>query len=412
MNYKEALEYIHSIPKFTRPLGNAQLARLLDTMGNPQDKLKVIHIAGTNGKGSTAAMINEIFKRSGYKTGMFTSPFIEVFNERIQINSCLIPDDELCAYTDRVKQIMEENEAYVSEFAFITAVAFLYFYEQGCDYVVLETGMGGRLDATNIVKNPVLCVLTSISLDHMQFLGNTVGEIADEKCGIIKPGVPVVSYPNTNVSEIIKRTAKQNGSELVFAGTVDMCKDGFIYKDKKYRLSLKGEYQPKNAAVVIEACEMLNKYGIIIPESSVTEGLMNTSWPVRFEFVRDNLVIDGGHNIDGIHELVRSLKADGRKIYAVTAMMSDKSVDECIAEIASCSEKIFCTQLDMPRCETAAELAEKAKRAGVCTSLFDDAYDAVTSALDEADNNTLVAVCGSLYLAGEIRKKLTISAEK
>lgn len=404
MTYEEALEYIHSIPKFRRPLGNAQLARLLKSMGDPQDKLNVIHIAGTNGKGSTAAMLGEILKRQGYKTGMFTSPFIEVFNERIQINNELISDSALAEYTERVKRLMEEKEAYVSEFAFITAAAFLYFYEKGCDYVVLETGMGGRLDATNIVKKPRLCILTSISLDHMQFLGDTVREIAKEKCGIIKRGVPVVSYGNEAVRDIIEAAAAENDSELAFPSEAMPTDGGFIYEGHIYGLSLKGGYQVKNAALVVEACKMLNKYGIKISDKAMREGLENTAWKVRYEFVRDNLLIDGGHNIDGVHELVKSLKADGRKIYAVTAMMSDKSMAECIAEIASCAESIYCTELDMPRCAGAEELALLAEQSGAAARVIKSPAEAVKTALSEADKDTLVTVCGSLYLAGEIRK--------
>lgn len=404
MTYEESLEYIHSIPKFRRPLGNAQLARLLDAAGNPQDKLNVIHIAGTNGKGSTAAMLSEILKRQGYKTGMFTSPFIEVFNERIQINNELIPDSELAEYTERIKRLMEENEAYVSEFAFITAVAFLYFCEKGCDYVVLETGMGGRLDATNIIKKPKLCILTSISLDHMQFLGDTIEEIAEEKCGIIKHEVPVVSYGNEAVKDIIEAAAEENYSELVFPSESVIADDGFVYEGRQYKLSLKGGYQVKNAALVIEACKMLDKYGIAVSDKAIRDGLEHTAWPVRYEFVRDNLVIDGGHNIDGVRELVKSLKADGRKIYAVTTMMSDKSMEECISEIALCAERIYCTELDMPRCGSAEELASIAERSGKTAVVVKNPAEAVKTALAEADNDTLVAVCGSLYLAGAVRK--------
>ena len=404
MTYEEALSYIHLIPKFRRPLGNAQLARLLDEAGNPQDKLNVIHIAGTNGKGSTAAMLGEILKWQGYKIGMFTSPFIEVFNERIQINNELIADNELAEYTERIKRIMEENEAYVSEFAFITAVAFLYFYEKGCDYVVLETGMGGRLDATNIVKKPKLCIITSISLDHMQFLGDTIEEIAEEKCGIITRGVPVVSYNNESVKGIIKAAAIENNSELVFPAEAVISDEGFIYDGKAYKLSLKGGYQVKNAALVIEACKMLNKYGIAVSDKVVYDGLENTSWPVRYEFVRDNLVIDGGHNIDGMRELVKSLKSDGRKIYAVVAMMSDKSVEECILEIASCADRLYFTELDMPRCASAEELSQIAGHSGKTAVVIKNPVEAVKVALAEADNDTLVTVCGSLYLAGEIRR--------
>jgi dihydrofolate synthase/folylpolyglutamate synthase len=212
-----------------------------------------------------------------------------------------------------------------------------------------------------------------------------------------------VSYPNTDVRAAIEKTAKENGSELAFAEAPEVCKDGFIYKGKKHELSLKGEYQPKNAAVVIEAVEMLNKYGLEISAENTDEGLKNTSWQARYEFLRDNLVIDGGHNIDGVRELVNSLKADGRKVLAVVAMMADKSVDRCMKEIASCVDEVYCTQIEMPRCAKAWELAVAAGECSSVTRIYENAAKATEDALKNAGNR-LVCVCGSLYLAGEIRK--------
>lgn len=403
MNYKETIQYIHQIPKFRRPLGNAQLERLLAAAENPQDKLKFIHLAGTNGKGSTAAMIAKMLEAEGYKTGLFTSPYIEEFNERIQINRMNIPNYDLAEHSTRIRKLMEENEAYVSEFAFITAVAFSYFADQYCDFVVLETGMGGRLDATNIVKNTVVSVLTSISFDHMQFLGDTIEEIAQEKCGIIKPGVPVVSYPNDAVRDIIKAAAEENGSELIFATEPEVTENGFIYKKENYKLGLKGAYQPKNAAVALEVAQVLNKYGVALSERSIKKGLETAQWMVRYEFVRENLVIDGGHNIDGMRELRKSLEKEGKKIYLVMAMMEDKSFDECIDEISACASRVYCTQIDMPRCARASEIASAVKCAEV--RITENPVEAVKTALSEADEDTLVCVCGSLYLAGEIRRE-------
>lgn len=401
MTYEEALEYIHSIPKFTRPLGNAQLARLLDAAGNPQDRLKFIHIAGTNGKGSAAAMLTEILKRSGYKTGMYTSPFLEVFNERMQINGTLIADEELAEYTERVKKLMEENKAYVSEFAFITAIAFLYFYEHNCDVVVLETGMGGKLDATNIITTPILCILTSISYDHMQYLGNTIEEIALEKCGIIKEGIPVVSYPNNDVLDIIRASARDKNAKLVFSSVPERIDNGIVYKGKEYKLSLKGEYQQMNAALVLEAAEILKENGYKLTDEIIKDALNNTSWNARYEFLSDNLILDGAHNIDGVRALVRSLKADGRKVIAVTAMMEDKSFAQCMSEISACAEKVYCTQLEIPRCAKAKTIAKLCGEKGV---IYKEPVSALKNALAEADENSLVCVCGSLFLAGYIRK--------
>lgn len=402
MNYNEALEYIHSIPKFIRPLGNAGLAGILKHLGDPHKDLKFIHIAGTNGKGSTAAIISAILEAAGCKTGLFTSPFIEVFNERIQINRENIADGELAAYTERVKNASEETGCAVSEFAFITAMAFLYFKDKRCDIVVLETGMGGRLDATNIIEIPLVSVITSISLDHMQYLGDTIEEIAAEKCGIIKPGGTVVTYPNEGVMDIIEKHAAQNGARLIKTEKAEPLKDGFIYRSKKYPLALKGEYQPQNAAVALETVSALRSLGIKISEDAVMRSLKTARWPARFEFLKDNLVIDGGHNPDGIRALKRSLAADGRPVILVAAMMEDKSYAECAAELSECAEYFIATELDMPRCLKAERLLECSSAPGEAIA---EPSEAVKKALSMAGGKKLVCVCGSLYLAGEIRSK-------
>ena len=399
MNYTEAIEYIHSIPKFVRPLGNAQLAALLGLLGNPQDKLKFIHIAGTNGKGSTAAITASILQAAGYKTGLFTSPFIEVFNERIRINGENIPDNELAEYISTVKNTMENNALLVSEFAFITAVSFLYFYDKNCDIVVLETGMGGRLDATNIIPCPLVSVLTSISLDHMQYLGNTIQEITAEKCGIIKQGGTVVTYPNSSVMNIIEAHAKQNGAELIKTEKAVSCKNGFMYKGIKYPISLKGEYQPQNASVALEAIFALK--GFNISDKAINDGLKSAKWAARFEFIRENLIIDGGHNIDGIRALKASLLSLKKPIILVMAMMEDKSCSECISEITPIADYFIAAELNMPRCLKAEKLFELSDTTG---EVIPDCIEAVQKALNLADDNTIVCVCGSLYLAGEIRK--------
>ncbi len=401
MNYQEAIHYIHSIPKFIRPLGNAHLAGLLQALGNPQEKLKCIHIAGTNGKGSTAAILAEILMNAGYKTGLFTSPFIEVFNERIQINGQNIPDTALADYTETVRKKMEESGCNVSEFAFVTAVAFLYFYHEGCDFVVLETGMGGKLDATNVIKHPLVSVLTSISMDHMQFLGNTLEEITAEKCGIIKPGSAVVTYPNTAVLPIIHAAAAEKNAPLTEALTAHPIHGGFIYKEKNYPLNLSGEYQPQNAAVALETIGVLRTNGIIISDRAVSDGLKNVRWPARFEFLRENLVIDGGHNIDGIRALKQSLAAQNRPILLVMAMMEDKTYAECVREICPIAQYLIATELPMPRCLSAEQLLACSEIPGKAVS---DPAAAVREALAMAKKNTLICVCGSLYLAGRIRK--------
>ena len=401
MNYRESIDYIHSIPKFIRPLGNAQLSHLLYLLGEPQNKLKFIHVAGTNGKGSVCAVTAEILKSAGYKTGLFTSPFIEVFNERIRINGENIPDDALAEYISHVKNVMTENDISVSEFAFITAAAFLYFFDEGCDFVVLETGMGGRLDATNVIPCPLVSVITSISLDHTQYLGNTTEEITLEKCGIIKSNGTVVSYPNENVIHIIRNECKKNNAALMEVQHAIIFENGFEYRGRKYPLALKGNYQPQNAAAALEVIFALRRMNIDIPDAAVNDGLKNVHWNARFEFIRDNLIIDGGHNPDGIRTLKRSLLSLGKPVIIVIAMMDDKACGECMNEIAEIADTLITTELPMPRCKKADILLNYSKKNGVAIT---DCKKAVEYALALAKNDSVVCVCGSLYLAGEVRK--------
>ena len=403
MNYTESLNFIHSIPKFRRPLGNANLSRLLKVLGNPQKKLKFIHIAGTNGKGSTAAMTAEILRCIGYKTGLFTSPFLEVFNDRIRINGENISDNELADCVTRVRTAMEENDALVSEFAFVTAVAFLHFYEKNCDFVVLEVGMGGKLDATNVIDKSLVSVICKIGLDHTQYLGNTIEEIALEKCGIIRENGIAVSYPNDDVIDIIKQCAADKNVRLIIADKPEITENGFIYKGNEYALSLKGAYQPQNAAVALEIANALREKGIEISESAVQKGLAHTQWAARFEFVADNVIIDGGHNIDGIRALKKSLLALNREIILVMAMMEDKAYDECIREIAPIAKTVVATEVNMPRCLKAKKLSDIASSMNVPVIVNTNPQDALRTALEISDD-AAVCVCGSLFLAGEIRK--------
>lgn len=400
MTYTEALEYIHSIPKFVRPLGNADLSELLKKLGDPHKGRKYIHIAGTNGKGSVASMTASVLAAAGYKTGLFTSPFIECFNERIRINGGNIPDDRLAEYTELVKRTMEENGLHISEFAFICAVAFLYYAEEKCDYIVLETGMGGKLDATNIIEKPLVCVLTSIGLDHMQYLGDTVGEIAAEKCGIIKEGATVVSEPNPETRDIIIATARKYGTEAVFAENAAKTENGFVYKGVEYELPLKGEYQKDNGAAVVEVINALRRSGADISDEALAEGLKNVSLHVRFEFVRDNVVIDGGHNIDGMRALRKSL--EGMKYAVAIAMMSDKAIDECVKIICADAEFVTATQIPMPRCASAKDLIENADNVFYET----DYRKALEAAIKRLPPDMVLCVCGSLYFAAAAKEYL------
>ncbi len=405
MNYTEAIDYVHTIPKFVRPLGNLKLSGLLDLMGNPQNKLKFIHVAGTNGKGSVCTMTAEILKCAGYRTGLFTSPFITVFNERITINGEMIEDETLAEYITYVSETIQKNDMPVSEFAFITAVAMKYFADCECDIVVLETGMGGRLDATNIIPTPECAVLTSISLDHTQYLGETIEEIATEKCGIIKNGGYIVSAPNESVRAIIVDSAKSENAHLSVCDKSEKTDLGFRYRGNEYQLGLGGVYQAENASVVVEVIGVLNQIGYNISKTAFCDGLANAKWQARYEFVTPDIVIDGGHNKDGIRVLKESLKAENRPVTLVITMMRDKDYEECITDIISIADRVIATELDMPRALKADEIKKVCDKNGCECVALPNVKTAIQSAIETAGDN-LICICGSLYLAGEAKRVL------
>lgn len=385
MNYEETLQYFNNAPKFSQILGNTELLRLLDKLGNPQNHLRFIHVAGTNGKGSVCAMLAEILTKSGLKTGLFTSPFIEIFNERIRVNGTCIPNEVLARISTAVKNAIDELGIEISVFARITAVAFLYFKECECDIVVLETGLGGRLDATNVIAPPSACVITKIGLDHTEYLGNTLAEIASEKCGIIKSGTYVITPAEqpTEALEVIKSECAKKSVPLYIAD--EYCGE----------ISLHGDFQKSNAGVACKTAEILN-----IDSASIAYGIAHTHWAARFEFLRPDLILDGAHNPDGISALVKSLKSLGKPIIFVTAMMRDKAWENSARILNSCARAVIATEIPIPRCLPATELATAFD---VCKA-EPDCIAAIKIALDMAHPDDIVCICGSLYLAGEVRK--------
>ena len=385
MDYNETLKYINDTPKFSKILGNDDLKILLEKLGNPQDKTKFIHVAGTNGKGSVSSMIASILRADGKIVGLYTSPFIEVFNERIQINGENITDDDLARIATRVKSEIDEIGVEISVFAQITAMAFLYFAEQECDVAVLETGLGGRLDATNVIPSPVLTVITKIGLDHTEYLGDTIKKITEEKCGIIKHGTKVVTTckQEDEALFVIKNTCKEKGVPLFIATD-----------DSGYSLSLSGEYQKENGAVAVLSAKTLE-----ISEKAIKDGLLATKWIARFEYLKDNLILDGGHNPDGIRALISSLKALGKPVHFVVAMMQDKDTDDVCNQIKAFAKSVTITEVKMPRCAKATDLAKMFDGCSIQT----DSIRAVEEVLSKTSADELVCVCGSLYLAGEIR---------
>ncbi len=409
MNYTETIEYIHSTPKFSRILGNDLLRKLLEKLGNPQKDLKFIHIAGTNGKGSCAIMLSEILTKSGYKTGLFTSPYIEIFNERIKINGEMISNEALAKITTKIRATLEKYDTPVSEFALDTAIAFEYFKKKGCDIVVLETGLGGRLDATNVIDNSIISILMSIDMDHTQYLGNTISEIAAEKCGIIKENSTVVVYPIqfASAKKVIKSTCTEKNAELIFA-KVPTINEGtsFTLKRKKYTLSMVGDFQKYNASTVIEVINQLNKKGWNIPPSAINNGLLSAFNPARYEKLSNGLILDGAHNISAIKELCHSLLKEEYPPVICIAMMEDKDISSCVAELAKINPKVIVTKVNLPRCVNPKKLCKEFEQHGIYPIIIKDPVKASKAALSLSFNNRTPVVCGSLYLMGEVRKNL------
>ena len=318
MTYDEALEYIHGVSNFFCKPGLERIAELCDRLGNPQKHLKFIHVTGTNGKGSVCSMLSSILTAEGYKVGLYTSPYVREFNERMRINGENIPNEYLRELTEMVKESADKMTDSPTEFELITAIAFEYFKREKCDIVVLEVGMGGRLDATNIIENPLLSIITGVSVDHTAFLGDTVEKISGEKAGIIKHLCPTLYGGEDVIAEgVILDEAQKMQSPLYKTdysaiSISEMTLDGttFNYKDRKdINIHLLGEYQPKNASVVLDAVDILRRGGIVIDEESVRVGLENAKWHARFEIIaRDPLVIfDGAHNPQGIDAAVKSI---------------------------------------------------------------------------------------------------------
>ena len=420
MNYTEALEYIHGISwTFCKP-GLDRTRELCERIGNPQDKLKFIHVAGTNGKGSFCSMLSSVLLKAGYKVGLYTSPFIKEFNERMRVNGENITNERLAEITTLVRPIADSMVDKPTEFELITAIAFKYFELEGCDVVVLETGMGGRLDSTNVIKPPLLSVITGIALDHTAFLGDTVEKIAKEKAGIIKRGSPVLYGGEDDVArEVIKSAAKEAGSDYYEVDYSLLCvKDAtldgarFDYKDlQNVEIKLLALYQPRNASVVLDAIKILNKVGLSISENATRGGLLSARWPARFEIISTDprIIFDGAHNPQGIESAVKSIKHyfGDEKVYVLSGVLRDKDYNFISGELSKIADKAFTLTPDNPRALSAKEYADTLCSYGVCATPHDSIKDAFTSAQAAAKKDGKTLVClGSLYTYVDIIKLL------
>lgn len=419
MNYNAAIEYIHSVNwMFCNP-GLERVKTLCHALGDPQDRLRFVHVAGTNGKGSFCAMLDSVLRAEGYRVGLFTSPYIMEFGERMRVDGENISESELCALVERIKPIADKMEDKPTEFELITALAFLYFAEKKCDYVVLECGLGGRLDATNIIKTPILSVITGIALDHTAILGDTEEKIAAEKAGIVKSGVPTLwCGSHSGAERVIREKCELVDSEFIkvdrsMLKIKKMTLEGTDFDFGEYKdigIPLLGSYQPLNATNVLTAVDVLRKSGIEISEKAVRDGLASVVWHARFEIInKDTLVIaDGGHNPEGIDGAVESVKQYfDEKVGIVTGVMADKDYKYMASRISEVAEKVFCLTPDNPRALPAEDYVRVFEELGVSADACDTVDNAVNAALAWARENDKPVVClGSLYMYGEIRRSL------
>ncbi|WP_293977710.1 folylpolyglutamate synthase/dihydrofolate synthase family protein [uncultured Clostridium sp.] len=429
MTYEEAMKYISSVGKFGSNYGLERTNRLLELLGSPQKKLKLIHIAGTNGKGSTTAMISRMLQGMGYKVGMYTSPYLEEFEERIQINGSNIPKDKLIENLEQVKtavsRVIEEGYEHPTEFEIITVLMFLYFYNENIDYGVIEVGLGGRLDSTNVIT-PKVSVIASISFDHTNLLGNTIEEIAGEKAGIIKEGIPVVLYPQSKEAEdVVIKTAESRKSTVYSVNRNDGKLIDIDYNNMTQHVEVKGingvydihlpllgEHQILNLCVAVNAVEVLcREEGIKCHKQIIEDSLKDVKWIGRLETLSRNpmIVIDGAHNIDGIRALKKNVEKYFRynKLYLLLGILADKQVEEMIAEIAPMAEKIIALTPHNDRAELSEDLKDEIKKINENVKAFEDYEDAVREAVNYAGEGDLILISGSLYMIGDMRKIIT-----
>jgi len=419
MQLQESLNYIHGLyRKGTKPdLGRVR--QLLNALGNPQNELKFVHIAGTNGKGSTAAMTASILQQAGYRVGLFTSPYIYRFNERIQANGKQIPDETVISLTARVRALAENLQDPPTEFDFVTAMAMEYFRGAGCDIVVLEVGVGGALDSTNIIPAPEVAVITNIGLDHTDLLGDTVEKIAAVKAGIFKEGSAAVVYRSSpSVEAVYESICKEKNIPLKKADFESLVLhshdlEGQVFdcgNRKNLELPLLGHHQLHNAAVVLAAVDTLTEKGWKITEQNIRDGLRTVSWPGRFDIVgRDPLfIIDGGHNPQCLEALVKNIEdyLAGRRLIALTGVLADKDYGQMFRPVIPFASRFVCVTPDNPRKMPAADLAGYLQKAGAQAVACDTVAAGVKLSRELAGNDGVVLCFGSLYSIGDIRTAL------
>ena len=419
MNYKEACDRIKEAHRFGSKPGLDNIVRLCALLGNPQDNLKFVHVAGTNGKGSTCVMIASILKAAGYNTGLYLSPHIKDYRDSFYINGSIISESDFAEIVSVVyaqSRLMEDEGLFATEFEILTACVFLWFSRKRCDVVVLETGMGGRLDATNVIKTPLVSVLTAISLDHTRFLGDTIEDITKEKCGIIKPGGTTVCYPvQEEVSwHVIKKAAAEKDNVLVVPDIkvlhiMSAGLDGvwFSYNGLKAHVALGGNHQALNAVTAVETVRVLQRdYGFKLSGDDIRDGLLKAYLPARQEVIRQSplILLDGAHNLQGIRALADTLSSmEKQPVAVIMGMLADKQYKECIALMAAQCDRFIAVRPDNPRALDAETVGDIAQAHCDNVMAYDDMQKAVDDAIGFCGRDGAVIICGSLYMTHHMR---------
>lgn len=425
----KTLKYLEELRVLGSNYGLERTERLLELLGNPHKKLKLIHIAGTNGKGSTSSIIGKVLIEHGYKVGFFNSPHLEEIEETIRINDENIPEEDLVYLLEEIKpyvnKVVEEGYKHPTEFEVLTCIMFLYLYRQKVDFGVIEVGLGGRLDSTNVIK-PILSIITSISLDHTNILGNTIQEITNEKAGIIKEAIPVITCNQKDEAlYIIKNKALLTKSKLTIVDSKDfvfleIVNDDIPYQrvsvnfnNNKYTLDLAllGKHQIINLSLAIKALEELEKLNYIkVDINKLYKGVKNVKWKGRLEVLKKDpfIVIDGAHNIAGIEFLKSNIEEyfKYKNLYLILGILADKNVEEMVKIIAPLATEVYTVTANSIRATSANELKEVVLKYNNNCISFDDYNKAIQISLSKANKDDLIVASGSLYMIGEIRKKL------
>lgn len=402
-NYKKAIQILTSQGKFYINLGLERAKSLLELYGNPErkDKIKCIHVAGTNGKGSTCAMIASVLKEAGYKTGLYTSPHLVDYTERVKINGKDISREEFADLILDIIKTADKNNIHATEFEILTVLAFIYFQREGVDFAVIETGLGGRLDATNVIENPLVSIITTIDLDHVDRLGDTIEKIASEKAGIIKPNCPVITLKDNKGVEVIKEKARSLGSTVILSEQSER-------EDLSYELSLKGAWQKKNLALVLKAIEILRQKGIEIPEEAVKSGLKNVSWAGRFQYIEElNLILDGAHNPNAANLLRESLDdyyPNKERIW-IYSSINTKNYEEVMKILFRPDDTVILTQSNSGAAVPPEILKNSLKDNPCKIHITENTQEAIKTYLKIKATKNIGIMAGSLYSIGDFLSK-------